>query len=236
MEYNYAVEKDIPVLVFCLDENINLPEDKYENDLEKQKKLSTFKEKAMKNRLASIWKDITELSGQVAISIMSAKNEIDRPGWIRANNIGNYNGTELLSQINELRIENRELSKKLKDTESRLFSQDNLEHSDIAFENTQINIKVHNLNGNKSKSSNLRELFGLIALEMLQGFTSISNIESTLCKFAGGSTRYHLDNPSLARILVNQYRALGLINIGPAGLSLTELGKKVQNDINLIKK
>lgn len=153
MEYNYAVGKDIPVLVFCLDEKINLSEDKCEKNLEKRKKLSTFKEKAMKNRLASIWKDITELSGQVAISIMRAKNEIDRPGWIRANNIGNYNGTELLSQINELRIENRELSEKLKDTENRLSSQNNLEHSDIAFENTQINIQVHNVNGKKSKSS-----------------------------------------------------------------------------------
>ncbi|MBR4026543.1 MAG: hypothetical protein IKJ01_03150, partial [Lachnospiraceae bacterium] len=57
-----------------------------------------------------------------------------------------------------------------------------------------------------------------------------------LCKFAGGSTVYHLDNPSLARILINQYCALGLINVESTGLSLTALGKKVQNDITLIKK
>lgn len=236
MEYNYAVEQKIPVLVFCLDGNVKLSDKKTEQDPEKQRKLMFFKEKAMKNRLASIWKDITELSGQAAISIMKAKNEIEQPGWIRANRIGNYNGTELLSQINELRIENRELSEQLNTATTKLSSFNNFENSDIAFDNKPITIDIHSLNGKKSKSSNLQELFGVIALQMLEGFTSIDNVELTLCKFAGGSSVYNLDDPSLGRILVNQYSALGLINIGPIGLSLTPLGRKTLNEITLIKK
>lgn len=236
MEYNYAVEQNIPVLVFCLDGNIKLPDEKTEKSPENQKKLAAFKEKAMRNRLASIWKDITELSGQAAIAIMKAKSEIDRPGWIRTSSIGNYNGTELLSQINDLRIENRKLSEQLNLTTTKLSSFDNLENSDIAFDNTPINLKLHSINGNKSKSTNLRELFGVISLQMLEGFTSITDIDAAVREFAAGSTIYHLDDPTILRILVNQYQALGLITINHRKISLTELGKKIQNDITLIKK
>lgn len=235
MEYDYAVGKNIPVLVFCLDGSVTLSDEKTEKDSENQKKLLTFKEKAMTNRLASIWKDITELSGQAAISIMKAKTEIERPGWVRADTIGNYSGTELLAQINELRLENRKLSEQLKDANNKLSALNTLEDSNIAFDNTPIVVKVHSMNGNKSKNSSLRELFGIISLQMLDGSTSIDNVEKAICKFAGGSDFYRLDDPSLGRTLINQYLALGLIDSTLRGFYLTELGRKVGNDITLIK-
>lgn len=235
MEYDYAVEKNIPVLVFCLDDSVPLSDEKTEKNPENQKKLLIFKEKAMRNRLASMWKDITELSGQAAISIMKAKAEIDRPGWVRADTIGSYSGAELLSQINDLRLENRKLSEQLNDANKKLSALDILENSNIAFDNTPIVVKAHSINGRTSKQSSLRELFGVISLQMLESTTSIENIEKTLCKFAGGSAVYNLDDPSLGRTLMNQYRALGLVDTRHGDFSLTELGKKVRDEITLIK-
>lgn len=236
MEYDYAVGKNIPVLVFCLDSDVNLPDEKKETTPDKQQKLLRFKEKAMKNRLASIWKNMAELSGQAAIAIMKAKTEIDRPGWVRANVIGSYDGAELLSQINELRIENKKLSDELASAQVKLAALDAFETSNIAFDNTPIEIRTHSLNGNRSKASNLRELFGVIALQMLEGFTSIETVEKTLCRFAGGSAVHSLDDPSLGRTLMNQFRALGLVNVGMMGFSLTDLGRRVRDDITIIRK
>jgi len=86
MEYDYAKSKDIPVLVFAIDDSIELPECKIESDPMQIELLGRFREKAMSNRLASIWKTTDELTGKLAVSIMRAKDEILRPGWIRANN------------------------------------------------------------------------------------------------------------------------------------------------------
>ena len=120
MEYDYAVSKHIPVLVFCIDGSIELPLEKIDSDEAKAKKLIEFKNKVMKNRLASIWKDLSELAGQAAIAIMKAKEEIERPGWVRADTVGAFDNSELLSQLNELRIENKQLSEKLSVAEDKL--------------------------------------------------------------------------------------------------------------------
>lgn len=55
MEYDYAIEQGIPVLVFAINENIELSEDKMETDEDKVNKLKKFRTRAMTNRLASIW-------------------------------------------------------------------------------------------------------------------------------------------------------------------------------------
>jgi len=82
MEYDYAVSKNIPVLVFALDESVSMKSEYSENKISSAK-LILFKEKAMKNRLASIWNDINMLGEKVAISILNAIQEYDRPGWVR---------------------------------------------------------------------------------------------------------------------------------------------------------
>ena len=66
MEYDYAVSKEIPVLVFSIDDSVELPEKKSEKDDDKRQKLKDFKSKAMNNRLANIWRNSADLAGQVA--------------------------------------------------------------------------------------------------------------------------------------------------------------------------
>ena len=108
MEYNYAIDKGIPVLVFALDDSVEIDDEKKEKDDIKKGKLAEFKSKAMRNRLASIWRDQSELMGKVAIAIMQAKSEIKRPGWHRGND---EEKERLLKEIDLLRKENEDLRK-----------------------------------------------------------------------------------------------------------------------------
>ena len=52
MEYDYAVSKEIPVLVFSIDDSVELPEKKIEKDEEKKQKLVDF----IKKVFDTLWK------------------------------------------------------------------------------------------------------------------------------------------------------------------------------------
>lgn len=87
MEYDYAISKEIPVLVFARNNIDKLPVEFKETDSQKKEKLILFKNKAMKNRLANMWDDINDLKFKVAMSIVNAIRDIERPGWIRGDSI-----------------------------------------------------------------------------------------------------------------------------------------------------
>lgn len=74
----------------------------------------------MKNRLASVWKDLSELAGQAAISIMNAIKTIDRPGWVISNELSEYNNVNLLTQINDLTLKLKETTEELEKKEKQL--------------------------------------------------------------------------------------------------------------------
>ncbi|MBR4237532.1 DUF4062 domain-containing protein [bacterium] len=87
MEYDYAISKGIPVLVFARSNTEKLSSDYVDTDSQKKEKLIIFKNKAMKNRLANLWDDINDLKFKVAMSIVNAIRDIERPGWIRGDSI-----------------------------------------------------------------------------------------------------------------------------------------------------
>ena len=84
MEYDYAVSKDIPVLVFAIDETVELPIEKTETSKTRVAALYKFRRKAMNSRLASIWKTTDELTGALGVSIMQVKERFPRQGWARS--------------------------------------------------------------------------------------------------------------------------------------------------------
>ena len=84
MEYDYAKQRGVPVLVFAINEAVELPDEKVEKENSKIEALKQFRLKALTNRLASVWMTPDELTGALAIAIMRAKSEIERPGWQRA--------------------------------------------------------------------------------------------------------------------------------------------------------
>ncbi len=110
MEYDYAVEKEVPVLVFIKNSSA-ITKDKMDKN---QDKLEKFIKKATKNRLRSkTFENQDQLKIHVMHSITSEKIVSPRPGWIRAN-FGNP--TELLYKITQLTEENIELKERIENS------------------------------------------------------------------------------------------------------------------------
>ncbi|EFM40191.1 hypothetical protein HMPREF0379_0049 [[Eubacterium] yurii subsp. margaretiae ATCC 43715] len=105
MEYNYAVENKIPVLVFVKDET-SISKNQMD---EHQSELKLFIKKTTSNRLRGrTFKTTDELKVNVMQSINYEKLNNPRTGWIRAD-FGSP--TELLVKVNRLTDENVELKK-----------------------------------------------------------------------------------------------------------------------------
>lgn len=239
MEYDYAIEHNIPVLVFAIDESVELDQSKMETDTEKIMKLKSFRTKAMTNRLASIWKTTDDLTGKLAVSIMKAKVEIKRPGWQRA---VDFDEASLRREIMELKDRNEKLLEDLKKAESKIASL--TLQTDIAFNDTEIEIKYHYEGSygtiSKSIKTTLVELFKIIATEMMEVSITEDLVESAIKKKYLSTTygRFFDDNQFVKKLL-NQYRALNLIYAKWSNRSLywglTEKGRKVRDDMILLK-
>lgn len=243
MEYDYAIEQDIPVLVFAIDDNVKLASDKVETDEEKKDKLKKFRTRAMTNRLASIWESTEDLTGKLAISIMKAKAEIKRPGWQRA---VDFDEASLRREIMELKNENERLLNDIKAAREEISSL--TEQTDVAFENHEIKIEYHyrdrgqHYKKHDSINVNLREIFKVISVEMLNISISESRINDVVKnKFLPDSYERDFDDQQLVKKLLNQYRALDLIYSSWSNSSknlywgLTKKGRKVRDDMTLIR-
>lgn len=104
MEYDYAIEKGIPVLAFVHRDPENIIADKREKD--NPKLFSQFRDKVLKNsKMSKMWSNKGELISNVIISLVQIADEFPRNGWVR----DEQNTTELLAQINQLRLENEAL-------------------------------------------------------------------------------------------------------------------------------
>ncbi len=244
MEYDYAIEQGIPVLVFAIDDSIEFAPAKVETDEDKIEKLKNFRTKAMTNRLASIWKSTDDLTGKLAISIMKAKVEIKRPGWQRA---VDFDEASLRREIMELRNENEQLRDDLRIAKEEINSL--TEQTDVAFEDEEIKIEYHYRNSNGIRHSNkivsLRDMFEVIAVEMMD----VSIVESCVSdiireKFlsVSSSTGSFFDDSQFVKKMLNQYRALDLMYSSWSNdnkklyWGLTKKGRKVRDDMILIKK
>lgn len=241
MEYDYAIEQGIPVLVFAIDENIELASDKVETDKNKIEKLKMFRTKAMTNRLASIWATPEDLTGKLAISIMKARTEIKRPGWQRA---VDFDEASLRREIMEQKNENKKLADDLKAAREEISFL--TEETDIAFEDCEVKIEYHyqSQSGLRAGSINasLQELFITIATEMMEVSIVESLVEKSIkVKFLYGKKESRLDDKQFVKKMLNQYRALNLVysywNNDNRELywGLTSKGRKVRDDAILIR-
>lgn len=241
MEYDYAIEQGIPVLVFAIDDGIKLSSDKVETDEDKIEKLKKFRVRAMENRLASIWRNTEDLTGKLAVSIMKAKAEIKRPGWQRA---VDFDEASLRREIMELRNENEKLASDLKVAKEEIASL--IEQNNIAFENQEIKIEYHYYENHVARyggiTTNLKELFKVIATEMMDVSIIEYSIEETIkANFFSGNHAVHLNDNQFVKKILNQYKALNLINSSWSKDSkklywgLTSKGRKVRDDLILIR-
>lgn len=240
MEYDYAKSKNIPVLVFAIDDRVEVDISKIEQDPESLQKLSRFRQKAMRNTLASIWNSVSDLSGKVAISIMNAKNELKRPGWIR--NVG-YNPIESILEIDSLKKkiavfekENRLLKNQIED----LLTND----TDLAFDDFEIYLYYVYTDSlfKSSKKTTLSEIFKNISIKTQHNRITKKTFEEYLKDFIDCSNEIHLVDSFLVDTLLNQYVNLKLMTNYVSSenntnyYSLTPKGHQIKNKLNLFLK
>lgn len=246
MEYDYAKQLGIPVLVFALDEAVPVSEDKMEADQVKIDALRAFRQKALTNRLATIWKTQDELTGAVAISIMRAIKEIQRPGWQRATE---YDEATLRREIMDLQKKNSKLAAELNDAKKDVIALTTANSGTLAFEDCIITIAYKKDNGSSfaptrgTLTKKLPELFEIIATEMLDVSLAEAAIKSILRDklFEEYSFKYSFNDPQLVKRILFQLRELGLISStwskDKATLfwGLTTKGQKVRAEMVLVK-
>jgi len=101
MEYEYALEKGIPILSFVHKDPQNLPAEKREK--EHVDLFDSFRVRVLENsKMSKMWSEKSDLVANVVVSLVQMVDEFPRIGWSR----GGQDVTELLSQINKLRVEN----------------------------------------------------------------------------------------------------------------------------------
>ena len=105
-EFDYAASKGINVLAFIHSVPENLPDDKKETDKDVIEKLKAFRQKVSTGRMCKMWQDVSELHGQIGISLMKTIQERPVVGWVRANNVAS---TDILNELNEQRKLNEQL-------------------------------------------------------------------------------------------------------------------------------
>lgn len=101
-EYDYAVQKGIPVLAFLYATPEKLTYDKHETSEDKIIKLKSFHEK-VKQRLAKFYRNSDELSAMVLSSITKAIADCPRIGWVRADQVEKVlQSSEYLAELKRL--------------------------------------------------------------------------------------------------------------------------------------
>lgn len=84
MEFDYAIEKKVPVAVLLYKELNKLTADKIELDNDRRSLLEAFRNKVRDGRMANFWEDKKDLRLEVKDAIKSMIVESPRTGWIRA--------------------------------------------------------------------------------------------------------------------------------------------------------
>ena len=100
-EYQFAIEKKIPVIGF-LHKNINkLPHEKVESDNDTRQKLDQFHD-LVKTKLCRFWSTHEELGAVVSRSLTQEIKRNPRIGWVRADNLINENNAEEILKLRKI--------------------------------------------------------------------------------------------------------------------------------------
>jgi len=112
-EYEYAIEKGIPVLRFVHEDINRLTGDKLEETDEGKRKLKSFTEEA-KRKMCKFWTNPEGLAAQVVLSLTSMIKTNPRTGWIKGDVISSEKAN---SEILKIKDENEVLLAKIKKLE-----------------------------------------------------------------------------------------------------------------------
>lgn len=83
-EYDYAISKKIPIMSFIMSDIGKLTTEKCEQSDEGRKKLDTFRDRALSNKMAKKYSDIGDLKADIATSINHCIKDYPSVGWVRS--------------------------------------------------------------------------------------------------------------------------------------------------------
>lgn len=167
-EYDYAVQKGIPIIGFVIENTTPWPSDRMESDTAKKLALDNFKEK-VKRKPVGFWSSASDLHGKFSIALMKLINTNPRPGWARASDVA---GPEVMMELSRLSSENSNLRKQLaeaqrKDEEGKLTERKKVFET-LAKNKIDVYIwKDGAKDWSEPKESNLFILFNLIAPDLI---------------------------------------------------------------------
>lgn len=87
MEFDYAIEKKVPVAVLLSKDINKLVADKIELDNDRRSLLEAFRKKVSDGRMVSFWEDKKDLKAQVKDAITNLIKNSPRTGWVRADQV-----------------------------------------------------------------------------------------------------------------------------------------------------
>lgn len=115
-EYEYALEKKIPVLAFVMSDDVSLPKSRRDDDLSD---INAFRSTVLDNsKMAQFWETKDELIKSVSISLMKQIMQKPGVGWVRGNKLGVEE--DLSKELTSLSKENRALREKIVELESKI--------------------------------------------------------------------------------------------------------------------
>ena len=105
-EFDYAASKNMPILVFPIEDPGKMLAERTEIDNAAQVKLATFRQKATTNRTAKFWTTPEDLAGKVSRSLSHLTRTQPGEGWIRGRFAGDPQTVlQLKNRIDELQEE-----------------------------------------------------------------------------------------------------------------------------------
>lgn len=244
-EYDYAIAKDLKVIVLLHENPDEIPLGKSEKNPELRVRLDQFRKKVSQGRLVRFWNSAGELPGIVALSLSKTIKSYPARGWIRADRVASE---ELLAEINQVRKQNIELTQKI----AKLNTTPSPEVSGLAGLDEAIKMSgKYRYDGRPgyqwSVQMTWRQIFSSISPYLIQhpvAATVKDILEDTAFKLAKTSgTSPILDDQDFQTVSV-QLRALGLVKIqylktvaGGMGLfwSATSAGERLMLELRTVK-
>lgn len=101
MEYEYALEKEIPIISFLHKNPKNIPVGKSEEDKELKKKLEAFKN-LVQQKMCKYYDGPIELGSIVSRSLVRLIKDKPQPGWVRATFIPSEDTTKEILELKKL--------------------------------------------------------------------------------------------------------------------------------------
>lgn len=233
-EFDYAVNLGIPVIA-CIHSNPDsLPVNKSDIEQNAKQKLNEFRKKVMHHRMVSYfsWNNPSDLSAEVVVALINTINDYPRPGWER---VASYENSDLLNQINDLRIENNRM-KSLLDDEKQ-----SEEHEQLIMQFPWSKMRIFagysKLHGYENISipvhltwSQIFSIFGLILL--VKSDISLIHYALNHALFLDHAPYFCVPDVEF-QLIVAEFLKYGIIDITQDKITLTKAGKQSLHTIRV---